>query len=108
VGLVLIRIIGDKKILEQSIISNLKVYGIYSETQLSYNQLLNSLTSSNAYYSTFTKFPKTIYNDGQYINGKVKLFIAGKPNNMSVNIDFSPDSKEEGKKTFIFMLLYKE
>lgn len=99
---------GDKKILEQSIVSDVRVYGIYSETQLSYNQLLNSLTSSNAYYSTFTKFPKSIYSDGQYVNKKVKFFIAGKPTNMSVNIDFSPNSKEEGKKTFIFMLLYEE
>ena len=99
---------GSENILEQSIISNLKIYGIYSKSQLTYTEILNLLNSSNAYYSTLIKYPQIIMNDGSYLNKKVKLYIAGKPENMSVNIDFSPNSKEEGKKTFIFMLLYEE
>jgi hypothetical protein len=99
---------GSDNILEQSIISNLKIYGIYSKSQLTYTEILNLLNSSNAYYSTLIKYPKVIINDGSFINKKVKLYIAGKPEKMSVNIDFSPSSNEEGKKTFIFMLLYEE
>ena len=94
--------------MEQSIIANVKVYGFYSEQKLSYLTALDSLTIDNALYSTLTKYPEVIQNDGSYDNQKVKFYIAGKPENMSVNIDFAPNSKEEGKKTFIFMLLYED
>ena len=99
---------SEKKTLEQSIISNVKVYGIYSESSMSYLQLLNNLTQQNSFYSTLANHPTKIIQDGAYDNTKVNFWVAGKPNNMSVNIDFLPDSNEEGKRTFVYMLLFDE
>lgn len=99
---------GEKQVLEQSIFSNAKVYGFYSSVPLTYNEVFERLTPENAFYSTNGNFPTKIIQDGSIDNGKVEFYVAGKPDNMSVNIDFIPDSNEEGKRTFIYMLLYGE
>ena len=95
-------------ILEESTISNVKTYGFYSNTPLSYKQIEQFLQESNVYYSTSGNYPRKIVDDGVINNEKIKFFIAGKPDKLSVNIDFLPSSEEEGKKTFIYMLLYDD
>lgn len=92
------------------------VYGIYSKKQLSYKELINLIskspnatslkTNKYAIYSTKVALNKLIINDGSYDTTKVKMYVSGTPDKMSVNVDFSPDGNEEGKKTFIYMLLF--
>lgn len=91
--------------LKRASLKNIKAYGLYSEKKLTYREILDQLNESNAYYSTLEKYPKTIKPDGKTANN-VDMYITGAPNKMSVNIDFRPTPNEEGKKAFIFMLLY--
>lgn len=97
---------GPKKILEASEYSGVNVYGLYSNTKLSYADIMAKITDNVLFYSSFARLPSIILDDSDYSIDKVKMYIAGKPDKMSVNIDMVPDSEEEGKKTFIFMLLY--
>lgn len=99
---------GEKNVLEQSSFISLNTYGFYSDKKLTYEEVFEKLIPSNRYYSTQDKLPQDISHDGAYQNDKIKFYVAGKPDNMSLNVDFFPSSKEEGKKTFIFMLLFDE
>lgn len=96
-----------------SYFNGIVVYGVYSKDKLTYKELadmtLNIAGSKYAVYSTKNKLNKgSISSDGIYNTKKVQMFISGNPNNMNVNIDFTPSSKEEGKRTFIYMLLFDE
>ena len=99
---------GASNTLESSNISNITVYGFYSATKLSYAEVLSFARPENVIYSSHRKQPEEIIPDGQYNTPKVNFFVSGQPAKMSVNADFTPSSAEEGKKTFIFMLLYKD
>ncbi|WP_294961512.1 hypothetical protein [Sulfurimonas sp.] len=96
-----------------SYLNGIVAYGIYSKEQLSYKNLVDvtigTIDSLYAVYSTKYSLPKgEIASDGTYNTEKVQMFIGGSPNNMNVNVTLTPNSNEEGKKTFIYMLLYDE
>jgi len=94
-----------------SFYNSVTIYGVYSDVDLSYKELLDmttkDTTNKNAIYSTLFKMPSgAVLPDGAYNNSKVNMYIGGEPSKMNVIVNFSPDNKEEGKKTFIYMLLY--
>ncbi len=99
---------GEENILEKEIFANINAYGIYSSTQLTYNELLERISNDTMFYSTSAQLPKEILADSYFDNGKVKFYVSGKPSKLSVNADFLPNSQEEGKRTFIYMLLFEE
>jgi len=104
---------GTKDLLYASSLSSITVYGLYSSSQLSYqevmDQTINLQDNSNAVFSTKFKLPAgAVVSDGEFNNPKVQMYINGEMQNMSVNVDFTPNVNEEGKKTFIYMLLFDE
>ena len=104
--------VGDIDELTASHFHSLNVFGVYSKTKLTYKDLFDIIGGSerekHLVYSTITKANKYLHSDGAYDLDKVKMYISGKPENMSVKVDFTPLPKEEGKKAFIFMLLYDD
>lgn len=93
---------------ESSVIHNVEIHAVYSDKKLSYEEILSKLSTDNIFYSLTGKHTKIIQNDGEYATDKVKFFMHGKPNKMSVNVDFKPSAKEEGKRGFIYMMLFDE
>jgi len=104
---------GEKDLQKSSYFNSVIAYGTYSNTGLTYKELIEqtveSEKSDHAFYSSIKSLPEgPIVSDGQYNLSKVKMYVTGSLGNMGVNVDFSPNSREEGKKTFIYMLLYDE
>lgn len=85
------------------------VYGVYSETPLTYKEIFDTVNANakeHLVYSTSSKTNKEVRSDGEYNLDSVKMFVSGKPENMAVRANFQPKAREEGKKAFIFMLLF--
>lgn len=103
---------GDIGKTTSSYFHSLNVFGIYSKTKLSYKDLFDIVSGSekgkHLVFSTITKSNRYLHSDGAYDLDRVKMYISGKPENMSVKVDFTPLLREEGKKAFIFMLLYDD
>jgi hypothetical protein len=102
---------GDIDSFTSSRFHGLNVFGIYSKTKLSYRDIFDIINSSNGnhlVFSTISRTNKYLHSDGSYDLDRTKMYISGKPGNMSVKVDFVPLPKEEGKKAFIFMLLYDD
>jgi len=97
---------GEEDTLEKATYMNLRAFNFYSQSNLSYLDLMNNLSNDDIAYSTVSKMPTEIISDGRFGSDKVKFNVYGSYSNYSVTADFKPDSKEEGKKTFIFTLLY--
>lgn len=88
--------------------ADMTAYGFYSKRKLSYAEVMAFINQDNAIYSTSRSLPAKISKDGRTAFDKVDFMISGAPNTFSVNADFAPNKNEEGKKTFIFMLLYED
>ena len=93
----------------KSHISSYKIYGFYSaKDNLTYQEVFTNLTDRNLIYDSANpkKYTIVMNDDSLYQNSKVRTFIYGTPNHFSAVGNFTPDSSEEGHKTFIFMFLY--
>ena len=103
---------GDTNKLTASYFQSMNVFGIYSKTKLSYKVLFDLISDSNRkkhlIFSTISKTNKYLHSDGAYDLDRTRMYISGKLKNMSVKVNFTPLPKEEGKKAFIFMLLYDD
>ena len=93
---------------EKSTLQGLTAYGFYSKTPLSYEEVLQRAIRKNAFYSTSYKVSENILSDGEYDTNNVQMFISGRKNKFNVSADFNPSGEENGKKTFIFMLLFDD
>jgi hypothetical protein len=82
-------------------------YGLYYDHDASYAEILSDFQEKQFFSSlNRKKFPTEIKSETLYSDEKVKMFIHGKSNNISVNSEFTPDSDEENKKAFFFIFLY--
>jgi len=90
-----------------SILRDVSVYGFYSDKKLSYQELFD-LSANNRYlvYSTLEDVNKNKISDGLYTLPNIKMYVEGKPEKMSVHVDINPYLNEEGKRAFIYMLLF--
>lgn len=99
---------GEEYKLGSSVIHSIQAFGLYSKKKLSYSEIFKKLKASEPFYSTTAKTATSIPKDSQYLSNKVNFYVMGSPNKMSTNIEFTPSSIEEGKRTFIYMLLFDE
>lgn len=85
------------------------LFGLYYKNRVSYDTI-NSQYKNKQFFDYFQRksFPSTIKSETLYSDEKVKMFIHGRPEMMSVNAEFGPTSNEEGKKAFFFNFLYDE
>jgi hypothetical protein len=104
---------GAEDLRYASSFNGLTAYALYSKDRLTYKELvektIGDISGKNAIFSTKHRVSSgSLLSDGVYNSKKVQMFIGGRPDKMSVNVDFEPSAKEEGKRTFVFMLLFDE
>ena len=89
-----------------ALLGNIEVYNFYSDTKLTYQEVLNNLTEENKFFDLYNqdKYPRKIVSDSQFDNN-IKLFKLGAPNKLSVQVDIKPKIDEENQKVFKFVFL---
>ena len=108
---------------KKSNIKNYTFYLVYSETPLSYDNLMKEIEGDSytntkidpdlnkwgAFdYLTKNKFRSAkVKYDGE-INNNINTLIMGNPANTSVSVDWTPAISEKGKKVFKFLFLYDD
>jgi len=99
---------GERDEKMESRFSSITSYGIYSQIPKSYEEIFEELNDENIFYSTLSKKSKKIHGDALYNLENIDFLISGEPSKVSVTAQFNPVTKEEGKRTFIYMLLYNK
>ena len=85
------------------------LYGLYYDSKVSLNKIRSEYDTKKFFdFMERGAFQSEIRSETLYSDDKVKLYIHGTPENISVNAHFTPTSEEEGKKTFFFNFLYEE
>lgn len=102
---------------------NVSYYLIYSKTRLSYAQILNEIEGEDwqAQAMAPIESPWIVWDtqghrmlpenevepDGVYNNG-IKIFMKGKPENLTFDVDWGPKNQEKGQKVFKFTFLFTD
>jgi len=109
-------------------VSNAKdyvVYLIYSDTRLSYDQLLTRIEGPNYDMPSQKELPINVKeaayqlvneqlfkrDDVEYdgeLNNNIHVLKKGSPSNTTVSVDWGPSMSEKGKKAFKFIFLYDD
>ena len=93
-------------------IINYHLYGIYSSGILSNSDIVNKIENENDKYLVYRASrgrsnKSEIKGDGA-VNNKIKIFVKGTPDNMTLSADIDPRIKDEGKDVVMFMFTYEE
>jgi len=93
-------------------IDGMKIYGIYSENPLSYNDIIDKIDNDNdnekySIYDVKSAFlyKKSIFGDQEF-DTNIKLFKQGNMDKTTIHLKLKPKEKEIGKRGFIFLFLY--
>jgi len=89
-----------------ALLGNVEVYNFYSDTKLTYKEVLDNLTQENKFFDLYNQhmYPKAIVSDSQFDNN-IKLFKLGVPSKLSIQVDIKPKMDEENKRVFKFVFL---
>ncbi|MHC3995764.1 hypothetical protein ACXWTF_13140 [Thiomicrolovo sp. ZZH C-3] len=80
---------------------------ISSEVQLTYRQVLEGLTEDNLFFDSLQRQRSLhpLKDNGRFERDRVRLFMQGTLDNLSVYGQFTPTSNEESKEAFIYKFL---
>ncbi len=90
--------------------ANYWVYNYYSDTKLSYNEIINKINEGKgAIYELANPklYTNIIRHDGE-IGNDIKPFIFGTPDKTTISTDMKPSFSEEDQRVFKFLFLYDD
>lgn len=102
---------GDLSSKNGGTIYSYNVFMITSDKKLAYNDILNAFKNDLVKQIYSYSFPRAYTMElASHVkkNRFIKLYLLGKPGNMSAVGEFYPSFREENKEVFVFNFLYKE